>query len=169
MTDFAVRSGSVADLDALLSLRRAVAAEGRWIGAEVPLDEEGDRLWLTELLEGRAGVSCANLVAADGEDAPIGFLGIVTKRYGVADLGMLVEEAWRGRGVGTALLVAAIEWARADPSTHKIGLQHWPHNVAAHRLYRRHGFAVEGYLHRHYTRRDGEQWDAVVMGLVLDP
>ena len=44
----------------------------------------------------------------------------------------------------------------------------WPHNHAARRLYRRHGFVEEGRLRRHYSRRNGELWDAVVMGLVLD-
>ena len=41
-------------------------------------------------------------------------------------------------------------------------------NEAALALYERHGFVREGYLHRHYPRRTGEVWDAVVMGLVLE-
>jgi RimJ/RimL family protein N-acetyltransferase len=49
-----------------------------------------------------------------------------------------------------------------------VALQVWPHNQAARRLYLRHGFAEEGLLRRHYPRRNGELWDAVVMGLVLD-
>ena len=32
----------------------------------------------------------------------------------------------------------------------------------------RHGFAVEGRKRRHYRRRNGELWDAVMMGLVLE-
>jgi RimJ/RimL family protein N-acetyltransferase len=49
-----------------------------------------------------------------------------------------------------------------------VALQVWPHNHAARALYRRFGFADEGLLRRHYRRRNGELWDAVVMGLVLD-
>jgi GNAT superfamily N-acetyltransferase len=50
--------------------------------------------------------------------------------YGVADLGMAVVAAWRGRGIGTALLAEAVERAR-KAGAHKIALQVWPHNAAA--------------------------------------
>jgi RimJ/RimL family protein N-acetyltransferase len=43
----------------------------------------------------------------------------------------------------------------------------WPHNQSARRLYRSFGFEEEGYLRRHYRRRNGELWDAVIMGLLL--
>jgi ribosomal protein S18 acetylase RimI-like enzyme len=84
----------------------------------------------------------------------------------VAQLGMLVAPAWRRRGVGSALLEASIEAARAL-GAHKVSLQVWPHNEAALRLYYRYGFEREGYLRSHYRRRNGELWDAVVMGLLL--
>jgi RimJ/RimL family protein N-acetyltransferase len=58
-------------------------------------------------------------------------------------------------------------WARRS-GAHKVALQVWPHNVAARRLYEKHGFVQEGLLRRHYRRRNGELWDAVVMGMVLD-
>lgn len=71
------------------------------------------------------------------------------------------------QGVGRALLQAAIDWAR-DAGAHKLELQMWPHNDTARRLYEGMGFVQEGYLRRHYPRKNGELWDAVVMGLVLD-
>lgn len=69
--------------------------------------------------------------------------------------------------MGTALLQAGVDWAR-EVGAHKVALQLWPHNVAAARLYARFGFVEEGRLRRHYRRRNGELWDAVVMGLLLD-
>ncbi|MDQ3574430.1 MAG: hypothetical protein M3404_05830, partial [Actinomycetota bacterium] len=51
---------------------------------------------------------------------------------------------------------------------HKVALQVWPHNHGALALYRKFGFVQEGLLRRHYPRRNGELWDAVVMGLVLN-
>ncbi len=80
---------------------------------------------------------------------------------------MAVDADWRGRGVGGALMAAAIDWARGN-GIHKLALQVWPHNLAAQRLYQRFGFVEEGHLRRHYRRRNGELWDAIVMGLVLD-
>lgn len=153
---------SVDDLDAVMDLRVAVAGEGRWIGAELPLDEEGDR---ARLRPGRPGTAGFVAIADDG--ALIANLGIELAPYGVAHLGMCVADGWRGRGVGRALLQAAIDWAQ-DAGAHKVELQMWPHNDTARRLYEGMGFVQEGYLRRHYPRKNGELWDAVVMGLVLD-
>jgi RimJ/RimL family protein N-acetyltransferase len=50
---------------------------------------------------------------------------------------------------------------------HKIALQVWPHNEAALALYRSSGFEQEGYLRQHYRRKNGELWDAVVMGRLV--
>ena len=54
------------------------------------------------------------------------------------------------------------------PPTHLVPRKSGAHRLAAIALYRRHGFAVEGYLHRHWRRRNGELWDAIVMGLLVD-
>jgi RimJ/RimL family protein N-acetyltransferase len=97
----------------------------------------------------------------------VGELGIEVASYGVADFGMMVAADARGRGAGSALLSAAIDWAR-EAGVHKIALQAWPHNEPAIALYRKFGFEQEGYLRRHYRRRNGDLWDAVVMGLPLD-
>jgi RimJ/RimL family protein N-acetyltransferase len=101
------------------------------------------------------------------EDAIVGHARVDLAPYRVAGLGMMVDAAWRGRGVGGALVRAAVDAAR-DLGAHKVALQVWPHNEAARRLYLRHGFVEEGVLRRHYPRRNGELWDAVIMGLVLD-
>jgi RimJ/RimL family protein N-acetyltransferase len=79
----------------------------------------------------------------------------------------MVDAGWRGRGEGGALVDAAIQGAR-ELGAHKLALQAWPHNDVALRLYLRHGFVQEGVLRRHYRRHNGELWDAVLMGLVLD-
>ena len=165
MTDgagFTIRPMADEDLDAVMVLRAVVAGEGRWIGAELPLDEEGDR---ARLRPGRPGTGAFVAIAADG--TLIANLGIELAPYGVAHLGMCVADGWRGRGVGRALLTEAIDWGRTA-GAHKVDLQLWPHNDAARRLYEGMGFVQEGYLRRHYTRKTGELWDAVIMGLVLD-
>jgi ribosomal protein S18 acetylase RimI-like enzyme len=96
----------------------------------------------------------------------VGHLWIGVQGYGVADLGMMVAADVRGQGVGSALMDAGVGWAR-QAGAHKIALQVWPHNEGAIALYRKYGFEHEGRLRRHYRRRNGELWDAVVMGLVL--
>lgn len=160
---FAIRPGEEADVDAWLDVFEAVAAEGRWLGAEAPIDRPVRRARFAEnLADARQA-----LFVAEADGRLVGWIALSLAPYGVADLAMAVAEGWRGRGVGRALLAAGVDWARST-GAHKVALQAWPHNRAARALYARAGFAEEGYLRRHYPRRDGSLWDAVVMGLVLD-
>ena len=158
-----IREATLADVDALVAILVEVAGEGRWIGTEAPVDLERRRQRMVEDIEGAHAI----ILVAEADGEPVGQLGLELARYGVADLGMLVAAGWRGRGVGTALMAEAVERARAA-GAHKIALQVWPHNAAAIALYERFGFQREGYLRRHYRRRSGELWDAVIMGLRLD-
>ena len=59
-----------------------------------------------------------------------------------ADLGLAVAPEWRGRGVGTALLAAAEDWARAQGAERMV-LDLDVHNEGALRLYQRVGYEVE--------------------------
>lgn len=158
-----VRPAREEDLDAVVEMYAAVAEEGRWIAAEGPVDRERRRRRLAEDLQRDNAV----MLVADGGGELVGQLGLVLANYGVADLGMLVADGWRRRGVGSALLRAGIDWAR-QAGGHKVALQVWPHNRAAIALYERFGFQHEGRLRCHYRRRSGELWDAIVMGLPLD-
>jgi putative acetyltransferase len=157
-----VRRAREQDLDAIVDLFVEVAAEGRWIGTELPVDRHHRRRRLAEALDKER----AAILVAEAGGRIVGHLGMDLAGYGVADFGMLVADRWRGRGVGSALLRAAIDWAR-EAGAHKVALQVWPHNAAAIALYEKFGFQREGLLRRHYRRRSGELWDAVVMGLQL--
>ncbi len=164
MTAVHVRRAAPEDVDALVDLFVAVVDEGRWLGTEPPVDRDVQR----ERFLGQVGPSTeiASLVAvADG--GIVGHARVDMTPYNVAGLGMMVDARWRRRGVGGALVRAVVGAAR-QLGAHKVALQVWPHNEAARRLYLRHGFVEEGILRRHYPRRNGELWDAVVMGLVLD-
>jgi RimJ/RimL family protein N-acetyltransferase len=44
----------------------------------------------------------------------------------------------------------------------------FPWNEPAIALYRKFGFVEEGRLRKQYRRQNGELWDVLVMGLVLD-
>ena len=158
-----VRRATAADADAVVAMLVEVAGEGRWIATEAPVDVEQRRRRLVEDIEREDAI----VLVAEAGGQPVGELGLHLARYGVADLGMAVAAGWRGRGIGSALLAEAIDQARTA-GAHKIALQVWPHNAAAIALYERFGFQHEGYLTRHYRRRSGELWDAVVMGLPLD-
>ncbi len=164
MTLVGVRRADPADVDALVELFAAVVDEEKWLGTQPPVDRGVQRSRFLEEMDPSSGN--ASLVAVV-EDDVVGHARVDLTPYKVAGLGMMVDARWRGRGVGGALVRAAVD-AAAEMGAHKVALQVWPHNHVARQLYRRHGFVEEGVLRRHYPRRNGELWDAVIMGLVLD-
>jgi putative acetyltransferase len=161
-----IRRATLDDLEDLLDLREAVAMEGVWIGAQAPLDREGDRAKHLDTIERQADGTSAVFLVAEIDGALVGSLVVLT-RVGIGDLGMNVADGHRGRGIGAALLEEALTWAR-EAGVHKVELEHWPWNHRARALYERFGFVEEGYRRRQYRRKDGALWDSVLMGLVLD-
>ena len=163
MTMVGVRRALPEDIDAVVDMYVAVVEEGRWLGSQAPVDRD---VQYERFLSDATSDEAVSLVAVVDSEI-VGHARVDLAPYKVAGLGMMVDAQWRGRGVGGALVRAAIDAAR-DLGAHKVALQVWPHNQAARRLYLRHGFVEEGLLRRHYPRRNGELWDAVIMGLVLD-
>ena len=163
MSPVSVREGTAEDVEACVDLLARVVDEGRWMGAEPPLDRAERR----ERFVGAMAGDHTALLVADDDGRLVGLLTLAVAGYGVAEFAMCVDAAWRGRGVGGSLVEEAVTTARRL-GAHKVSLQVWPHNGSALRLYQRFGFAEEGRLRRHYRRRNGELWDAVVMGRVLD-
>lgn len=161
-TDVEVRPMNPDDLDEFLNLYEIVAAEERYIGTEAPIDRASKR---EQFLEHLNSDRWGSLVAVGPDGDIVGQIGLKDMR-GLIEIGMLVAPEERGRGIGSALLSAGLNWARSR-SAHKLTLQLWPDNEAARRLYARFGFVQEGYLRRQWKRRNGEIWDAVVMGLQL--
>jgi RimJ/RimL family protein N-acetyltransferase len=160
--DIAIREAIAADFEDWFHLYDSVAAEGRWIGGEAPSDRVARKAAFDAYLSNPDAVS----FLAEAGARLVGNLGVEVRR-GIADLGMMVDAAWRGRGVGSALMDACIAWATRH-GAHKLVLEVWPHNTTAQGLYRKYGFEQEGFFKRHYRRRNGELWDVVRMGLVLD-
>lgn len=156
-----VRRSVAADVDEWLDVLCAVAAEGRWIATEAPVDVDARR---RRFLDDLSTDEAASFVAIiDGRLA--GSLGL-RLGAGVGTLGMFLDVTGRARGVGTALVGAGVEWARAA-GAHKLSLTVFPHNHAARALYSKFGFVTEGTSRRAIRRNNGELWDAHTMGLAL--
>jgi RimJ/RimL family protein N-acetyltransferase len=158
VAEFVVRPARAGDARAMAELFAAVAGERDGIATEPPVDI-GERAALFAR-------SAAGSVVAVAGDRIVGMLHVEVSRHGFGELGMLVDRGWRGRGVGSALVRAAIDWARRQ-RLHKLCLEVFAHNTAAIALYRKSGFAEEGRRARQYRRASGELWDSIVMGLAL--
>jgi ribosomal protein S18 acetylase RimI-like enzyme len=158
MGEFAVRPAAVADAVALAKMFAAVAEERDGIATEPPVDVH-QRAALF------AGGADSSVVAVAG-DQIIGMLHVEVSRHGFGEIGMLVDRDWRGLGVGSALVQAAIGLARGQ-GLHKLSLEVFAHNTAGIALYRKCGFVEEGRRVRQYRRASGELWDTIVMGRAL--
>ena len=168
MTQFSVRVAQITDAGTMAELFAAVAEERDGIATEPPVDV-GERT-------ARFAGDLAGSVVAVADIRPtgslvigsqvIGMLQVKASRHGFGEIGMLVDRAWRGRGVGSALIQAAISLAR-DQGLHKLSLEVFAHNAAAVALYRKCGFVEEGRRISQYRRASGELWDSIIMGLTL--
>ncbi len=158
MAEFEVRPARAEDARAMAELFAAVAQERTGIASEPPVDIAQR----TAIFAADAGKS---FVAVAG-DQVIGLVRVKPSQHGFGDLAMLVDRDWRGRGAGSALVRAAIGWARGQ-GLHKLSLEVFAHNEAAIALYRKSGFVEEGRRPGQYRRASGELWDSIIMGLAL--
>ncbi|MBI3230156.1 MAG: GNAT family N-acetyltransferase [Burkholderiales bacterium] len=81
------------------------------------------------------------------------------RRRHVAYLGISVADEFAGRGIGDMLMVALIDLADNWYNVLRLELTVFADNLAARKLYLKHGFVQEGLL-RGYVLRDGVLVDA---------
>lgn len=151
-----VRVLADADLGPCLDLFEAVAAEGRWLANEPPIDRKEVGARWKELLRTGEGT----ILVADEDGAPVGLAAMVGLFS--PELGMLVRADRRRQGVGEALVLACLDWARRR-GAREVVLHVFPHNTGAIALYLKLGFEERGVVRGAYPRRNGERWDAIKM------
>ena len=164
MNDILVRPAEPGDAAALVRLGSDVGSEpegwlisGGWRGAGA------ERRHLRAV--GRSRDSA--VFVAEADEGIVGRLSVARDAHPasrhVADLGLIVAASHRRRGIGSALLDAAVTWAR-QVGVRKLELHVFPHNEPAIALYEKYGFRREGYRSEHYRREDGYV-DAILMAL----
>lgn len=163
----AIRPAEPTDAPELVALAAAVGGEaGDWLLAtETWRPVADERRYLKAV---RRHADAAVFVAVDG-DRLVGRLSLARDPHPasahVADLGLMVAASHRRRGIGRALLDAAVKWARMV-GVNKLELHVFPWNEPAIRLYERYGFEREGLRRGHYLR-DGVAVDAILMAYHL--
>ena len=168
--DFVIRHADPTDAEQLTRLADAVSGEpegwlisigGEWRSA-------GDERRFLKAL--RRYPHAAVFVAEREDGTLVGRLSVGRDPHPasthVADVGLMVALDARRQGVGTALLRAAVDWARAA-GIRKLELHVFPWNEAAIALYDAFGFEREGYRKHHY-RRGGELADAILMAYEVE-
>jgi putative acetyltransferase len=105
-------------------------------------------------------------LVADLGGAVIGDIGlnpaVNSRRRHAASIGMGVHDDFSGRGVGSALIAAALQVADRWFDLRRVELTVFTDNQDAIRLYEKNGFVTEG-LFRDFAFRDGRYVDAYSM------
>jgi len=97
----------------------------------------------------------------------IGFLGRqLPQEHHVGAFGLSVDQRYRGRGLGSALVTALLEWAPHDGIT-RVELEAFAANPQALALYERMGFEREG-RRRDAVMIDGEPVDVIMLARILE-
>jgi len=159
-----VRAATPDDAAAHVTLWKGVVAESRWMEMEA-FDHSVDEY--RRLFEHSVTNDGARYAAIAGRDVA-GSIRIAringAAHQHVAYFTMAVAAHWRRRGIGAALLAAAIEWAHSH-GVERIVLNVFASNSAAIALYRKAGFLEEGILRKH-TRKPWGDEDEIMMALV---
>ena len=160
--EITIRTADPSDAEAILKCYTAPLAARNTL--QIPYRSlESVREQLTKSGEGD------HLLVAEIEGEVVGVIGLhPSSRPRVnhkAEVGMMVRDDWKGKGVGAALMQAVIELADKWLNLTRIELTVFTDNESAIALYRKFGFEIEGTL-RKYAFRDGEFVDAFAMGRI---
>ncbi len=142
----------------------AIFAGPKAIAGTLQLPYPSVELWRKRLTE--VSPFDYSLVATiDGE--VVGNLGLheagkTPRRRHVGSIGMSVRDDRQRRGVGSALMKAALELADGWLNYQRLELNVYTDNLAALSLYRKFGFVIEG-TYRAYAFRDGQYVDSYAM------
>ena len=124
--------------------------------------------WSRRLLERTDEGS--HVLSAVVEDEVVGNLDLVAfptlwRRRHVGEIDMAVRDDWQGKGIGTALMEAALDLADNWLNLTRIELHVYTDNTAGVALYKKFGFQIEG-THQLFAFRDGEYADAYSMARI---
>jgi len=159
-TKITIRRAESMDAEAL----RQIFSGTNAIRGTLQLPFPSIELWRKRLAEPADGTF--NLVACV-ENEIVGQLGLHTfphnpRRRHVGQIGMAVRDDWQGKGVGSALMAAAMDLADNWLNLSRIELEVYTDNEYAIRLYKKFGFVTEG-THLRFAYRDGQFVDVYAM------
>ncbi|MDE3091511.1 MAG: GNAT family N-acetyltransferase [Chloroflexota bacterium] len=161
-----IRRAEPSDYEAIAKILSGPKAV--WGTLQVPFPSV--EAWRKRLAEPAEGVFS---LVASVEGELVGQLSLHThpnspRRRHAGELGMMVRDDWQGKGIGTALMHAAIDLADKWLNLTRLELDVYTDNAPAIRLYEKFGFQVEG-TRVGFAFRDGEYVDTFMMARAHTP
>ena len=157
-----IRHAEPADYDAL----HAILAQPRAYTGTLQMPYPSRESWRRRLENPAEGFY--SLVACV-EGGVVGQLGLQVvnrpRRRHAGTIGMSVHDDWQGKGVGSALMAAAVNLADNWLNLLRLELHVYVDNEPALHLYQKFGFEIEGRL-RLYAYRNGQYVDSYAMARI---
>lgn len=167
---YLIREAEASDAAQVLAHAREMLREPQWSITELHEFRhtvEDEEVWIREF---RRKPHSIMLVADFGSRVRpqiVGQVGFTTQqRFRTRHRGRLgigVQAAYRGIGVGEALLRTLLRWAAAEPELERVELSVFAHNTRAINLYLKLGFIEEGRALRAYKLADDTYYDDIQM------
>lgn len=132
--------------------------------SEFRMTLEQEEAWIQSFLD----APNALLLVAEFENQLIGNIDLtgnhrqVMQHNALVGMGMLLE--WRNQGLGSALMQAAIDWAKSNPILENLQLEVYAENVAGINLYQKMGFKQCGIIPNLF-KDNGKYCDSIMMHL----
>jgi L-phenylalanine/L-methionine N-acetyltransferase len=155
-----VRAAEPDDYDSFREVMSQPRAQRMTLQLPLPSRE----LWRKRLAETPPG---DHVLVAEWDGKVVGNLGLHAaakspRRRHAGALGMSVHDSFQRRGIGNALMVAALDLADNWLQYTRLELEVYTDNEPAIALYKKFGFEIEGTLRRHAFRQ-GEFVDSHIM------
>jgi L-phenylalanine/L-methionine N-acetyltransferase len=155
-----IRAAEPADYEAY----REITSQPEAIRGTMQLPFPSAAMWKRRLEEIKEGT---HLLVAEVDGKAIGNLGLqpggtAARRRHAGSIGIIVHDAYHGKGVGTALMAAALNLADNWLQYSRVELTVFSDNEAAIALYKKFGFEIEGTF-KQYAFRDGVLADVYAM------
>jgi len=168
-----IRSANPDDAPAVLTYLPLVRAESPYVAThpdDPVFDEAAERAFFAKH---READNCVFLLAETPDGEIIGTLGFsgshrIRERH-AGMLGVSLREAWRGQGLGRAMMETLLTWARQCDVIERVALTVMAINEPAIQLYRSLGFVEEGVMRRTHKRDDGGYSDTLIMAIWVGP
>jgi RimJ/RimL family protein N-acetyltransferase len=170
-----LRSAEPGDAQAVIDLREDLVVSNAF-QVSSPQDKWTQEMALEKIANATRLPGHLWVVASPGKEPGSGVVGAISFRngdrvkvehHGTFGIGNLAS--WRGRGVGTVLIEALLDWAAEHNTIEKVCLGCFATNTKARKLYRRLGFRTEMRQKRFFKLAPGEYVDDIGMCMYVKP
>jgi RimJ/RimL family protein N-acetyltransferase len=172
MPAYTIRSVTLDDAEATLNFLRMIADEPH---NNLPYESAADVTSTVEQEQHLIGHFLASpsahwLLAVDEQGTLVGSLTIRPYRGTMHDHTVLavlmVAQAWRSQGVGSAMARQAVDWCAANPHIKRLEIDVLVENTPSIRVCEKVGFVREG-IKQAFAYKDGRFQDVAFMGIVF--